>query len=72
MLIAFAQIPAIPAKFHEIFGEKHAIWSCSEQNLNFAKSERSPNFSKICEYLEEFEFEAVQRYVNLVDLEKCL
>ena len=24
-----------------------------------------------CENLEEFEFEAVQRYVNLVDLEKC-
>ena len=28
-------------------------------------------FSKICEDLEEFEFEAVHRYGNLVDLEKC-
>ena len=26
---------------------------------------------QIYENLEEFEFEAVQRYVNLVDLEKC-
>ena len=41
-----------------------------KQNL-----ERSPNFCKFkmnfCENLEEFEFGAVQRYVNLVDLEKC-
>ena len=30
-----------------------------------------PKFSRICKNLEEFEFEAVQRYANLVDLEKC-
>ena len=36
--IAFEQIPAIPAKFREIFGEKKKIWACSTQNL--AKSEK--------------------------------
>ena len=32
-LIAFEQIPAIPAKFREIFIEKRAIWACNPQNL---------------------------------------
>ena len=32
--------------------------------------ERSPRFFKVCENLENVEFEAVQRYDNLVDLEK--
>ena len=34
IVIAFEQIPAIPAEFRENFGEKKkAIWACSTQNL---------------------------------------
>ena len=33
--------------------------------------EKSTKFYKIYENLEEFDFEAVQRYGNPVDLEKC-
>ena len=70
-LIAFEQIPAIPAKFREIFIEKSAISMYSQQK--FAKSWMIADFFfKICENLENVEFEAVQRYVNLVDLQKIL
>ena len=34
--------------------------------------DRSPKFCKFCENLEIFEFEAGQRYINLVDLENIL
>ena len=34
--------------------------------------EKTTKSCKICENLEEFEFEAVQRYVNPVDLKKML
>ena len=44
MLIAFQQIPEIPAKFREIFGEKHATWTCFKRN--FTKS------GKIAEILQ--------------------
>ena len=33
LLIAFEQIPAIPATFREIFGEKQAICACSKKKL---------------------------------------
>ena len=32
-LTAFEQIPEIPGKFRELFGKKHAIWVCAEQNV---------------------------------------
>ena len=66
MLIAFQQFPEIPAKFSAKNMRFEPVLNEIWQNL-----ERSPKFCKICENLEEFEFEAVQRYVNLVDLEKC-
>ena len=56
----FKQIPAIPAKFREIFGDnvrfapvlgKMSLFKFGNiwQNLK-----RSPNFFKICENLQEF------------------
>ena len=44
-LIAFEQIPAIPAKFREMFIEKRAIWACNTQN--FAKSGKIAKISQI-------------------------
>ena len=42
---------------------------CSERNP--AKPGKIDEILQNCENLQEFEFEAMQRYVNLVDLEKC-
>ena len=68
MFFHFLQIPAIPTKFRENFDEKHDIWTDFMQNLQ--NLEKSSNFAEFCKNPKEFEFEAVQRIVNLVELEK--
>ena len=59
------QFPEITAKFREFLTEKSAISVDFQQNF-----EKSSNITKSCE-IKKIEIGAVQKYVNIVDLEKC-
>ena len=67
----FVRFPAILIKFREILSENHRFFLqisakvCKHLEILLI-------FSKFCKKKSEcFKFEAVQRSVNLVDLEKC-
>ena len=63
------QFPEIPAKSRENFTGKSAI-SIDFQQI-FLKNEKSTKSIEICKKSKKFAIEAVQKYVNFVDLEKC-